>query len=284
MPHKLADPATLDKTCQRFWTDWRGSEMVWREWGSGPPLILLHGAFGSWTHWLKNIRALSARHRVLVPDMPGFGDSDSPAKGNPIEEMTSALCTGLQTLCSPTDKVNLVGFSFGTLLAGSLAARLNAENPGALHRLVLIAPAGLGITVGRFDDLGRILPGMSEFERRAAHRRNLGITMIADPAKITEETIDLQIRNVARKRVSGKPFSRADVLRRACTDLDVERIDVIHGALDSYKLRSEPAYSRALAELHPRLRRHEIARAGHWVQYERSKKFNSLLERCICDD
>src|SRR5712691_9914772 len=52
--------------------------MVWRIWGEGPPLVLLHGASGSWTHWIRNVRPLAARFRVLVPDMPGYGDSDAP--------------------------------------------------------------------------------------------------------------------------------------------------------------------------------------------------------------
>lgn len=283
MPNDLAEWAALDETCRRFRTDWRGAAMVWREWGSGSPLVLLHGAFGSWTHWLKNIRALSVWHRVLAPDLPGFGDSDNPAEGNPIEEISSALFAALQTFCPPAARVDLVGFSFGTLLAGTLAARLNTERPGALRRLVLVAPAGLGITVGRFDDAAKISPSMSELERRSAHRRNLGIMMIANPAEVKEETVDLQIRNVARKRLSGKPYSRSDVLRRTCRGLDVERIDVIHGTLDAYRMRSEPAYSRALAQLHPRLRLHQIKSAGHWVQYERAEEFNRLLERCLCN-
>ena len=35
--------------------------MRWREWGRGETLVLLHGGFGSWLHWVRNIEALSAR-------------------------------------------------------------------------------------------------------------------------------------------------------------------------------------------------------------------------------
>ena len=61
--------------------------MVWHLWGqqgfdaSLAPLLLLHGGSGSWTHWLRNIDALVASgRRVLVPDLPGFGDSAAPGR------------------------------------------------------------------------------------------------------------------------------------------------------------------------------------------------------------
>ena len=53
-------------------------EMVWRIWGEGPPLVLLHGAHGSWTHWFNNIPGLAKHFTVLAPDLPGMGDSAMP--------------------------------------------------------------------------------------------------------------------------------------------------------------------------------------------------------------
>ncbi|MCD6078130.1 MAG: alpha/beta hydrolase fold protein, partial [Ramlibacter sp.] len=51
-------------------------DVVWHAWGAGAPLVLLHGGSGSWTHWIRNVEALAvAGRRVLVPDLPGFGDS-----------------------------------------------------------------------------------------------------------------------------------------------------------------------------------------------------------------
>src|SRR5690606_94454 len=66
-----ATVARIDRTAERRTTPCGDGHLVWRLWGNGPPLVLLHGAFGSWTHWLRNIPALAARFRVIAPDMPG---------------------------------------------------------------------------------------------------------------------------------------------------------------------------------------------------------------------
>ena len=52
--------------------------IVWRCWGQGKPLVLLHGGTGSWMHWIRNVEALSHDMMVVVPDLPGSGESASP--------------------------------------------------------------------------------------------------------------------------------------------------------------------------------------------------------------
>ena len=51
--------------------------------GDGPPLVLLHGNFGSWMHWIRNVEVLSQHYRVIALDIPGFGDSATPPKPCP---------------------------------------------------------------------------------------------------------------------------------------------------------------------------------------------------------
>src|SRR5438552_3230830 len=69
--------------------------MVWRIWGEGPPLVLLHGASGSWTHWIRNVLPLAARsggipadgkrsaRAIQVRGHPGVGQSVEGAAGDP---------------------------------------------------------------------------------------------------------------------------------------------------------------------------------------------------------
>ncbi|MBD9433559.1 hypothetical protein IB257_26775 [Achromobacter sp. ACM03] len=76
--------------------------MAWREFGSGAPLVLLHGGHGSWLHWVRNIEALSQDHTLLIPDMPGYGDSgDPPSRAGEQErlmQIVDALIASLDQL------------------------------------------------------------------------------------------------------------------------------------------------------------------------------------------
>src|SRR5579872_798715 len=56
--------AELDARATTVATPCGSGRMVWRCWGEGTPLVLLHGGYGSWTHWIRNIDGLAARHRV----------------------------------------------------------------------------------------------------------------------------------------------------------------------------------------------------------------------------
>ena len=46
--------------------------------GEGEPLLLVHGLGGCWQSWLENIPHFARTHRVIAPDLPGFGDSPLP--------------------------------------------------------------------------------------------------------------------------------------------------------------------------------------------------------------
>ncbi|HXA97799.1 MAG TPA: alpha/beta hydrolase, partial [Candidatus Dormibacteraeota bacterium] len=51
--------ARIDSLATRTVAPVGDGSMVWRSWGAGPPLVLLHGASGSWTHWIRNVLPLA---------------------------------------------------------------------------------------------------------------------------------------------------------------------------------------------------------------------------------
>src|SRR5262245_33935997 len=89
------DPAAivdaLARSARKERTPCGDSSMVWRVWGSGEPLILLHGGTGSWNHWIKTIPVLASRYELWVPDIPGLGDSAMPPEPHTPSSIADAM-------------------------------------------------------------------------------------------------------------------------------------------------------------------------------------------------
>jgi len=212
---------------QRIETPCGAGTMVWRVWGSGPPLILLHGGYGSWTHWIRNVLVLARRFTVIAPDLPGLGESSTPPEPHTAEGLAAIIVEGLDIVLSKDAAPHIAGFSFGGVLGGHVAAQLGDR----LRALTLVGSNGLGL-VRQPTALQRVPAGVSAEEALAVHRHNLGALMIADPAKIDELAVYIQSQNAPRGRVRSRRFSRADTLARALP-LVKARLDGIWGARDA---------------------------------------------------
>jgi pimeloyl-ACP methyl ester carboxylesterase len=101
--------------------------------GAGRPLLLLHGIGGSWRSWTPLSRRLAADRLLVIPDLPGFGDS--PPEGLPSFQ---ALANTLEAWLAREglEGVEAVGHSLGGQLVLELATR------GRLGRAVALCPGG----------------------------------------------------------------------------------------------------------------------------------------------
>jgi pimeloyl-ACP methyl ester carboxylesterase len=266
----IAFVAGVAAEAERLATPCGEGEMVWHKWGSGPALVLLHGGYGSWTHWIRNVLPLSRLYTVLAPDLPGLGDSATPPEPHSAEGLAAIIAIGLELLL-PGERPHIAGFSFGGVLGGHVAAQLGDRVRG----LTIVGSNGLGL-VREPTPLERAGPEMSEEERLAVHRRNLAVLMIADPAKIDELAVYLQSQNAPRARVKSRRFSRSDALLRALPRVQAP-IDGIWGGRDRTAYPHLEERARVLRQFDPRARFEVIACAGHWVQYEAADRFNPLL-------
>jgi pimeloyl-ACP methyl ester carboxylesterase len=252
-------------------------DLVWHAWGrdADAQLVLLHGGSGSWTHWIRNVEALAATGRhVLVPDLPGFGDSARPADGQDADAVAPALARGLVDL-GCTAPVDVVGFSFGGLCGALMAA----AQPERVRRLVLVGAPGLGLRSRRLP-LTSWREQPTEEGRRAAHRSNLATLMIADPANIDALAVALQAANVPRDRMHRRKLALTDLLLQTLPALQCP-VDAIYGAQDAL-------YRESLEKLQPCLERAPyfgrlelVPDAGHWVQYEAPAAFRASLEAIL---
>lgn len=257
-----------------------GAQIVWHVWGeggSGVPLVLLHGGSGSWTHWLRNIEALAAMGReVWVPDLPGFGDSDGVPGGQDADTMLDPLHAGLRALLGERS-FDLVGFSFGGMTAGMLAARY----PQGVRQLVVVGAPAIWASS---DKAVRLLGWRhleSEKAREQAHRHNLQALMLHDPARIDADTLALHVQNVLRDRLPRRRLSQTDVLAQALGQV-VCPVNAIYGLHDALYLGRHAALEQALAATTPHFEGLQwIADAGHWVQFEQPERFDQVLLACL---
>jgi pimeloyl-ACP methyl ester carboxylesterase len=271
--HRTADAealvvvADLERRARRFQTPCGDGFLLWRAWGSGPPVLLTHGAQGSWSHWIRNIDALARERTVWAPDLPGYGESAMP----PREEQAAiaeVLATGLLELLAPELPLDIIGFSFG----GVVAAHLAALHPELVRRVILVGCGGLDTPVGEIH-LRRVR-GLEGEERRAAHRANLLGLMLHHPASVDELALHLQVTNGSRARLNAAPLVMPDKLLEALPQVSA-RLDAIWGAHD----RPHPpvGQEKVLHSIHPDLDFRVIAGAGHWVMYEKPVEFNHTV-------
>ncbi len=251
--------------------------MVWHIWGEGAPLVLLHGGYGSWTHWVRNIEPLSRRYRVLVADIPGLGDSVAAPDPYTADSIAAIVSEGLASLIGPDEVAHLAGFSFGGLIGGHVAERMGAR----IGNLVLIGSGGTGIPRPTQVELVKWHLRRGEAAQREAHRENLAILMIADPANIDEFTVDLQVRNAARARTKSRPLSRNPTLLKALPRIKA-RLSGIWGERDITARGILEETRKLLQSFQPTARFTVIPEAGHWVQYEAAQAFNAVLLDHLC--
>jgi len=122
-----------------------GKPIFFAEKGTGPVVVLLHGGgpgASGVSNYSRNIEALAAHYRVIVPDMPGYGKSVKGVDQN----IRSGTCRHDSRLLDELGigTAYLVGNSYG----GAAALRLALDTPHRVDKLVLMGPGGIGTTRG----------------------------------------------------------------------------------------------------------------------------------------
>jgi 2-hydroxy-6-oxonona-2,4-dienedioate hydrolase len=247
--------------------------MVWHVWGSGRPLVLQHGGYGSWTHWVRNIRFLAERRRVIAADLPGLGDSAAAPEPYTAESLASIVVEGIRRILPEDERFDLCGFSFGGLLGGHVAAQLGER----VERLILVGPGGLGLPRrGGSASLRSWRDEPDAAKQREIHRENLGFLMFADPGKIDEPAVSIQQANARRGRTKSIPIAQTAALARVLPQIKA-RIAGIWGERDVTATPYLERRGQLLRSVQPDAPFIVIADAGHWVAYEAADAFNEVL-------
>ena len=271
--------ARLDGMARRVGTPCGDGEMVWRLWGAGPPVVLFHGNFGTWLHWIRNVEALADRYTVIAIDAPGFGGSAMPPVPCTARDYGAIVAEGLgvvlEDLFGGKERARLVPFSFGGRLAGEVAVL----TPERLHSVTFVAPGGLGIEDAPWPELAKLRSRMTPDEVAAAHRHNLAAMMIADPDKVDDLAILIQDRNTSRARfrmTSWPEDDRWENLARALPQITVPMQGIWSGR-DAFAGHTMARRIALLKETQPDADIRVMDTAGHWMFYEQADAFNAIV-------
>ena len=237
--------------------------------GSGPPLVVLHGASGAGI-WLPFMAALAETFDVIVPEHPGFGASDMPDWLDNIHDLAYFYLDFLRAL--DLTKVHLVGLSLGGWIAAELAVRDTAR----LASLTLVGAAGIHV-----KGVPQIDPFLRTDEQRIRdffHDPNLADQMVA--RLLTPEAEDIAMKNrVATAKLVWQPRGYDPHLCKWLHRIDVPTL-LVWGASD----RLFPVdYAHAYQKLIPRSKAVIIPECGHVPNIEKPEAFVRELSGFIAD-
>ena len=269
--------ARILATGERKTTPFGDDEMVWHVWGpsgtqEGIPVVLFHGNFGSWPHWIKNIPVLSQKYTLYVPDVPGFGDSDLPPEPYSIEGLVDIVIQGIDMLLSPDARVHITGFSFGSTMSGFLAKAIG-------ERTLSLCLCG-GSRLVDMSDLSRDFinwrKAKTDEERFAAHRHNLGVAMLCGVDAVDDLAVTIQDMITTRCRIKPREFLQSNALLPVIKEV-VSPMLTIWGKHDPYYPFLNEQWDETIVGAVINLKRIDVGEASHWTIYERPEVLNKHL-------
>lgn len=242
--------------------------------GAHPPLLIVHGLFGSARNWGVIARRLSEDRLVIAVDMRNHGDSKWVA-AHGYEDLAADLAA---VIAAHGGQADVLGHSMG----GKAAMQLALTEPSRVRRLVVadIAPVAYGHSQRHLIEAmhGLDLDGLSlrsEADRRlalavpdAGVRAFLlqSLDLRAAPARWK---LNLATLNAEMERIVGWPGTPG---RFAGPTLFVK------GALSDY---IRPEYRAAIMAQFPAAEFAEIEGAGHWLHAEAPREFEEIVRRFL---
>lgn len=261
-----------------------GKPLFVAEAGTGPAVVMLHGGgpgASGVSNYSRNIDALARTHRVIVPDMPGYGRSAKHFDhADPFGFLAETIRGLLDEMGIAT--ADLVGNSLG----GAAALRLALDSPRRVGKLVLMGPGGIGTTRGLPTDGLKSL--LSYYGGEGPSRDKLATFirtyLVYDGAAVPDELIDLRYQASLDPEVVADPPLRRPSGLRTLWRMDFTRDKrlrqlgtptlILWGRDDKV---NRPSGGPQLLNVLPNAELVMTSHTGHWMQWERAELFNQLV-------
>jgi len=115
--------------------------------GKGFPLVFVHGYLGSSEMWNFQKEFFSKHYRVIIPALPGFGESHNIKSLDSINKMAREIIDLLDQ--KNIDKFNLIGHSMGGMIVQEITKLIGDK----VNKLVCFATGSIGEIPGRFETI-----------------------------------------------------------------------------------------------------------------------------------
>ena len=235
--------------------------------GKGKIVLLLHGWQSDSQAFNSLAKKLSKHFRVIVPDLPGFGGSDTPGSDWNLDSYINSVNQFLMKL-KVKDVYAIVGHSMGGRIS------LKAVGSGQLvpKKLVLIGAHGI---------------------RESRSLRNRMFWLAAKTGRAATKPLPNRYREALRRRLyraSGSTdYLAAGNLRQIFKNIIEEDVRpeaamintptlLIYGKNDTV---TPPHYGRIFQQLIPRARLEIVAEAGHFAHHDQAERVGQLIEQFL---
>jgi len=262
-----------------------GHSVAYRQAGSGPVVVLVHGITSSSATWERVIPDLARRFTVIAPDLAGHGESDKPKGDYSLGAHASTVRDLLLALGH--ERATFVGHSLG----GGIVLQLSYQFPERCERLVLVDSGGLGREVSLLLRAAT-LPGSELVLPFLAATRLLDAGALAgDLLGRLGLHVSTDLKEMARGHSTlGDSEARAAFVHtlRAVVEPGGQRVDasdrlylaqhipflLIWGERDSI---IPVSHGRAAHEQMPGSRLEVFAHSGHFPQLDEPERFLDVL-------
>ncbi|MEC8427529.1 MAG: alpha/beta fold hydrolase [Pseudomonadota bacterium] len=241
--------------------------------GGGP------GATGM-SNYSKNVVALADQgFRVIVPDMPGYGQSTKGAldKNGPFAYLAKNMIALFDAM--GIDKAHVIGNSLG----GGAALRMTLDHPARVTSVILMGPGGVNLTrelptkglktlLGYYKGAGPSKQKLKDFIHNY---------LVYDASEVADDLLELRYQASIDPQVIDSPplgmnvkgmfasdFTRDDRLKNCETPCLV-----LWGTEDKV---NRPSGAETLQKSMINCDVHMFSKTGHWVQWERAEEFNVI--------
>jgi 4,5:9,10-diseco-3-hydroxy-5,9,17-trioxoandrosta-1(10),2-diene-4-oate hydrolase len=251
--------------------------------GVGYPILMLHGGgpgASGVSNYSRNIEALAKNYRVLIADMPGYGQSSKGVdRKDTFGDLASSMLGLLDML--KINRAHIIGNSLG----GACALRMALDAPSRVSALVLMGPGGVNTTRSLPTAGLKLLLNYytGEGPTRAKLTRFIRDYLVYDGSQVPDAVIESRYQSSIDPQVVAAPPLRKPQGLSGVLKMDFTRDSrlshcqvptlVLWGADDKV---NRPSGGPTLQSRMPNCDLYVFSKTGHWVQWERADEFNAV--------